>query len=133
MQCSQRGCCVYQSAAALPFSCNSVWSAPPPSKVGQFSFEYWPLSYKIISGIHHLPHFRRLAYCPTPALNLCASPNICWVLAAPLGFGLSSYPCSTSTSDVGVRLYFAVYVFQFCWRVVHSVQGMPWITFPGGG
>jgi hypothetical protein len=28
---------------------------------------------------------RRLAYCPAPAVSLCVSPNLCWVLVAPLG------------------------------------------------
>jgi hypothetical protein len=37
-----------------------------PSKVGQFSFECCPLSHKISSKIHHLPHFGRLSCCPIP-------------------------------------------------------------------
>jgi hypothetical protein len=67
----------------MPFSCNSVWS-PPPSKMRKFSFEYCPLSQEISSGIHHLPHFRRVACCSAPILSLCASPNLWSVLMAPL-------------------------------------------------
>jgi hypothetical protein len=51
-----------------------------PSNVGQFSFECCPLFHEISTGIHHLPHFERLACCPTPALSLCASFDLCSVL-----------------------------------------------------
>jgi hypothetical protein len=92
--CSQ-SCCFQQVAAALPFSCSSVWSAPPSSKLGQFSFECCPLSHKIHPGIHHLSCFGRLACCPVPTLTFCASHDLCWMLVAPLGgVGLSSHPHS---------------------------------------
>jgi hypothetical protein len=34
MQGGQSCCCFYQVATALPFSCNSVWLAPPPARWG---------------------------------------------------------------------------------------------------
>jgi hypothetical protein len=105
--------------------------------------------------------FGNLAWHPTPALSLYASPDLCWVLAAPLGgwlvdlFLLSAFaalpmldnwqfhhPCSpgqiqysTSTSTVGVRLQFTVYVFQFfwVWGGIQSAQGLHWIIFLGSG
>jgi hypothetical protein len=66
-----------------PTALNLVISSP--SKVEQFSFEYCPLSHETSSKIYLLPHFGRLACCPSPALSLCASLNLCSVLAAPLG------------------------------------------------
>jgi hypothetical protein len=44
-----------------------------------------PSVLEISSRIHYLLCFGRLAYHPTPALTLCASPDLSWVLAAPLG------------------------------------------------
>jgi hypothetical protein len=68
---------------------------PSPSKVGQFSFEYSPLSQETTSGIHYQPHFGRLAYHPTLVLSFCASPNICSVLAL-LGCWLVAPPPTLS-------------------------------------
>jgi hypothetical protein len=75
---SPHSCCV-----ALQLQLYLVSSSP--NKVGQFSFECCPLSHEISSRIHHLPLFVRLACCLNPALSLCASPDLCWVLAVPLG------------------------------------------------
>jgi hypothetical protein len=113
--------------------------------LGKFSFGYCPLFHEISSRIHHLPHFGRLACHPSPTLSFCASPDLCSVLAAPLGDWLVT-PCLLSafvalptfihkefgslphpvlqgrfsvplpTSAVVVRLQFATYAFQFCWR-----------------
>jgi hypothetical protein len=77
---------------------------------GAIQFEYCPLSHKVSSGIHHLPRFGRLAFWPTPALSLCASPDLCLVLAVPLGGWLVTSPhCSyllwlTSVSSLRVQL-----------------------------
>jgi hypothetical protein len=73
-----------------------------PSKLGQFNFEWCPLSQEISSWIHHLPWCVRLARDPTPTLNLCASPDLCWVLVAPLvgcpcSQPLLLFPCFTET------------------------------------
>jgi hypothetical protein len=62
MQGGQSCCCFHQEAAVLPSAATLV--SPSPHQMGQFSFEYYPLSYKISSGIHHLPHFGTLACCP---------------------------------------------------------------------
>jgi hypothetical protein len=98
---------------------------------------------EISSRIHLLPCFGKMACCPTPALSLCAFPDVCWVPAAPLGswlvaspplstfaalcachweFGFLPHPHSlghaqhsTPTSVVIVRLKFTVYVYQFFW------------------
>jgi hypothetical protein len=64
---------------------------PSPSKVGQFSFEYCPLSHKTSSRIHHLPGFERLACHPISTFSLCASSNLCLVLAVPLKVDLSPH------------------------------------------
>jgi hypothetical protein len=74
----------------------TTWWVHCPSAVALFgqlllqqgraiSFKCCPLSHEVIFRFHHLPHFGRLACHPTPALTLCASPNLCWVLKAPLG------------------------------------------------
>jgi hypothetical protein len=47
---------------------------------------------EISSRIHFLPCFRRLACHPTPTLSLCASSDLCWVLAAPLCSWLVGQP-----------------------------------------
>jgi hypothetical protein len=116
-----------------------------PSKLEKFSFEYRPQPYETTSGIHHWPHFGRLACRPIPALSLCASPHLCLVLVQllwevhlspalvlslphhplPSLFTESSAPCPTifpragsvfhPTPAVSVRLQSAVYAFQFCW------------------
>jgi hypothetical protein len=111
-----------------------------PTKVGQFSFECCPLSH---FGSTTCPLWQ-VACLPTPALRLCACPDLWWVLVAPVEGWLvtplllsafaalpafvhwefSSLPhpcspgqvqCSTSTSAVSVRLRFDVCIFQFCW------------------
>jgi hypothetical protein len=112
-----------------------------PSKVVQFSFEYCPLSHKVSSEIHHLLIFGRLACRPTPTLSLCTFPDLCWgledslrswLVTPTLVLSLYCFTCIHSlraqhwefsslphphspTSAVSVRLYFAVYTFQFCW------------------
>jgi hypothetical protein len=75
----------------LPFSCSSVWSVPPPARSG-FSFECCSLSHMISTRIHHFHCFGRLACLSAPTLSLCASPNLCKVLAAPLGGWLFTLP-----------------------------------------
>jgi hypothetical protein len=91
VQGGQNCCCFHQVAAALLFRCNCLVNFSP-SKVVQCNFSCCPLSDEISYGIHHLPHFGRLACHPTPALSLCASPNICLVLVCLLWeVGLS--PC----------------------------------------
>jgi hypothetical protein len=62
--------------------------------VGQFSFEYCPLSHTISSGIYHLPCFGRLVCHHTPSLSLYVSPDLCSVLVAPLGGWLVAPPPS---------------------------------------
>jgi hypothetical protein len=52
---------------------------------GEIQCRMLPSLSEISSGIHHLPFSGRLACCPSPALTLCVSPNLCWVLIAPLG------------------------------------------------
>jgi hypothetical protein len=101
-------CCLHQEAVSLPFSCNSIWSASPPSKVGPFSFEYCLLFHGISSGIHHLPCFGRLACCPTPALSFCACSNLCcallggWSLPCPHSEALClSQPLQSVSSSYG--------------------------------
>jgi hypothetical protein len=76
--------------SCIPSTVTLVSSSP--SKVGQFSFEYYPLSHEGSAGIHCLPCFGRLACCPTPTLSLCASSDLCLVLAAPLGGQLDAPP-----------------------------------------
>jgi hypothetical protein len=110
-------CCFSQAAAfALPYSCNSVQLAPPTARWENL---FWVL----LSPVRQLsdptqPHFGRLACCSTPALCLCYFSHLgsltVWFLASPLFSSASSafYPIPT----VHVRLQFAVYVFQFCWR-----------------
>jgi hypothetical protein len=84
-----------------------------------------------------------LACQPNPALSFCwlwsiteSSVLRAWFLATPLTvqqWEIGSLPLSIlqggfsvppPTSDVSVRLWFAVYGFQFCWRVVQSAQGL---------
>jgi hypothetical protein len=107
-----------------------------------------------------------LACSPTPALSICIFPHLHWVLIAPLGvwlftplhpmsafaalpmlvhwaFGSLPHLCSpgqvqhsTPISAVGVRLQFAVYVFQVFFlrgKVFQPAQGLHWIMFSGGG
>jgi hypothetical protein len=73
-------CIALQLQLCLVISC--------PSKVRKFNFEYCLLSHQISSGIYHMPHFQGLTCCPSPALSLCDSPDLCWVLDAPLENGL---------------------------------------------
>jgi hypothetical protein len=49
------------------------------------AIQFWMLPSALSSGIHHLPCFGWLACHPTPALSLCTSPDLCWVLVALLG------------------------------------------------
>jgi hypothetical protein len=93
-----------------------------PSKVGQFSFECCPLSHEISSGIQHLPHFGRLACYPTPAVSHCASPDLPWVLAAPLG-GWHVTPLLLST--------FAALPTFFHWKLALRVWVLAPLLFPG--
>jgi hypothetical protein len=65
------------------------------SRVGQFSFEYCPLSHEAGSRIHNLPCFGRLACPPTPDLRRSASPDLCSGLVQLLWeIGLSPQVCS---------------------------------------
>jgi hypothetical protein len=95
----------------LPFSCSSVWSAPPPARWGNSVLNAAPcprnqvldplsalllevglspdpcsqlfcISQSLLGAINS---FVRLACHPTPALSLYPSPNLCRVLVAPLG------------------------------------------------
>jgi hypothetical protein len=56
-----------------------------PQQGGAIQFRMLPSVPEISSGIYHLPCFGRLACCLNPALSLCAFPDLCWVLVAPLG------------------------------------------------
>jgi hypothetical protein len=69
-------CC--PSAAALFGQLLPQWG-------GAVQFWMLPSVPEIVSGIHHLHCFGRLAYCPTSSLRLCAFSDLCWVLEAPLG------------------------------------------------
>jgi hypothetical protein len=55
-----------------------------PSKVGAIQFWMLPSVPEISYGIHHLHSFGMLPV-SHPALSLCVFPDLCWVLAAPLG------------------------------------------------
>jgi hypothetical protein len=83
---SDQSCCFHQTRATLPFNCYCLVSFSP-SKVRQLSFEYCPLSHEISSGIHHLPHFGRLACHPTP----CSQPLLLYLRL----FNENLAPCST--------------------------------------
>jgi hypothetical protein len=81
-----------------------------PNKVGQFSFQYGPLSHETSSGIHHCG-FGRLLCHPTVAFSICSLRV--WLRAPPLSSraGLAFH----LTSAVSARLQFTAYAFQFCW------------------
>jgi hypothetical protein len=69
-----------QAAAVLLFNC---------SLVGQLLPDPFPES---SSGINLLPCCGRLVYHSIPSLSPYASPNFCWVPAAPLGSWLVGMP-----------------------------------------
>jgi hypothetical protein len=83
--------------------------------MGQFSFKYHPQSQDTNSGIHHWPHFGRLACHPTPTINLCYFSHHrllrVWLLAPPMLTRAGSAFHHNPT--VGIRFQFAVYDFQF--------------------
>jgi hypothetical protein len=118
MHGGQSCCCFHQAATALSFSCNSVWSAPPLARWGnsvlntalcptRLDLEFtafpalgsWPVTPKCSqclcfsqSVLGASSSFRRLACHSMPALSLCASPDLCWVLMNPLGGWLVAPP-----------------------------------------
>jgi hypothetical protein len=141
MQDGQSYCCYHQLTAMLPFSCNSVWSPPPPargSNPGDQLQDPPPDPLWEVSLSYHLH-----------SQLLCFSQSLLGASSAPLEVGLSPHPCSqplllyphsftkrsslsvqllaptcspgqgqhsTPTSAVSVRLQFTVYAFQFCWK-----------------
>jgi hypothetical protein len=100
MQDGQSCCCFHQVAAALPFSCSSFWSAPPPARWGnsvldaalcprdqlqdlppallwEVGLSLHPCSQSLFfswSLLDASSSFGRLAYHPTPTLSFYAFP-----------------------------------------------------------
>jgi hypothetical protein len=77
MQRGQSFCNFY---LALPYSWNSVWSAPPPARRGNSVLSTALCLTDQLQDLLLLPHFGKLVCLPTPALSLCASLDLCWVL-----------------------------------------------------
>jgi hypothetical protein len=153
-----QSCCFHQlccpSAAAL-------FGQLLPLQGGTIQFCMLPSVPEISSRIHHLPCFGRLVSCPTLALSLYAFPNLCWVLATPLGgwftvllllsalllfphFTENSAPCLILVLQGRCSIpppppllvldYSSLFSFSVLLRVgVQPVRGLCWIMFPGGG
>jgi hypothetical protein len=85
-----QSCCFKQAAAVLFFSCSSVWSAPPSARWGNSvlnavlcardQLQDPPPSLLWEVGLLSYPH-----------CQLCAFPNLCWVLLALWEVGLSPH------------------------------------------
>jgi hypothetical protein len=102
----------HQMAAALPFSCSSVWSDPPsqarwgnsvlnaalcptrsaPGSTTCPTLGDWLVAPPLLSTFGFSQHLLgaisssgRFVCCPTPALSLHASPELCSVLVSSLG------------------------------------------------
>jgi hypothetical protein len=116
----QSYCCFHQGLAVLPFSCNSIWSAPPPARWGnsvlntalvpQYQLQDPPSAPLWEVGL--LPHPCSQPLCLSRPL-LCASSSCgrltCHPILPPPCSAFVSFPTSAGCQwllwEVGLSLY----------------------------
>jgi hypothetical protein len=120
VQSGQVCCCLCQAAAMLPYSCNSVWSAPLLARWGSSVLSTVLSPSRLAQPSTTVPLWE-VGLSPHPPLSVfVAFPAfIHWELgtkgSAPCPTPIFWGKCSISLpSTIGVRLQFAIYAFQFC-------------------
>jgi hypothetical protein len=130
-----QSCCFHQAVAALPFSYNFMWLAPPPARWGNSVLNTafcptrsalgpttyptlggWLISPLLLSAFVSLPASAGWGLLWAVGLSLHSCSHLCSlrVLLLPPPHSPGQVQPYTPTSTVSVKLQFAVYAFQFC-------------------
>jgi hypothetical protein len=125
--------CFHQAAAALPYSCNSGWSAPPPARRGN-SVLSTTLSPRRLTQGSTMALLWEVSSPPMLSTFVTFSAFIHWEFGSLFHSVLQGkVQHSIPSSLLVLDLQFTIYVFQCCWWVgFQSAQGLCWIMFPEG-
>jgi hypothetical protein len=123
---------------ALSFSCNSVWSAPLPTRWGNSVLN---MPSVLLDQLQDPPHpplapLWEVGLLPTPTRSLCCFTCITSLRVGDGAIGPTlvlwarfSIPPLPLLSELDYSLLFMVFSFL---GSVQSSQGLHWIIFPGG-